>query len=72
MKRTCTGCRALSLETCELGHIIRSSGFWPHIRYHPTEECEKPRTVQEYIQIVSKGGMKISQKTPIIKIDRKF
>jgi hypothetical protein len=52
MKKNCTGCIALDLETCRLGHLVKITGNWPQYRYHPTEECEKPKTIRKYIELI--------------------
>ena len=49
MKRTCNGCVARALDTCELGYLVRTSGPWPRIRCQPVEECPKPLTIKKYI-----------------------
>lgn len=52
MKRTCDGCRALDLSqiggmVCDLGHDIdRKKGI-------PKEECPKPKTIKEYLRLLS-------------------
>lgn len=56
MKRTCNNCRALSLGRCELGHPILALGYWPHRGYRPIEDCEKPRTIQEYLRLTLRGA----------------
>jgi hypothetical protein len=56
MKRTCSGCCALDVVmtgNCQLYHPVKVSGDWPHYRYVPTEECEKPTTVRELIRLLT-------------------
>ena len=60
-KKTCYGCKALQYEKytndrkprCVIGHKIecdKNSAFG-----RPLEECEKPRTLDQYKQCIEKG-----------------
>ena len=52
MKRTCAGCKALSMWTygckCWLGYKQKGS----HVDPKPAEECPKPRTYADYNKVV--------------------
>lgn len=49
MKRTCNGCVAFALGTCELAYRTQTSGFGPGRKFRPAEECPKPLTIRKYI-----------------------
>ena len=56
MKKLCDGCRALSTYpsgACDLRHEVIIRGFWPHRIYIPGKECEKPKTVQKYLELIN-------------------
>ena len=49
MKRTCTGCRALDIDFCDLGYKVNQI-YHRRLLYSeaiPAEECPKPRTYAE-------------------------
>ena len=56
MKKSCGGCRALeeSNGKCSLGHKIKPvvhSKFVVTINYKPLEECPKPKTYNQYLNL---------------------
>ena len=58
MKKTCEGCRALSLYPmrCDLGKKIKIKTINDiNVSAKPLEECPKPRTIKEYICLM-RGG----------------
>jgi len=64
MKRTCNGCKALDQdkEVCNLGYRMEKIGHHKHteiaIDYKPLEECPKPKTITEYVQLYCKLSTK--------------
>jgi len=63
MKRTCNGCKALEEFGCSLGYetIEKSKSFkgFPTIYIRkPLEECPKPKTIREYMNINTKRSDK--------------
>ena len=54
MKRTCSGCRAFSIDQCELLYKVGNRGNWPRTRYYPLEPCPKPKTYKAWMEEIKK------------------
>ena len=57
MKKSCNGCKAFDSTSngrCKLGYKLKREYFNDIIiKYKPTEECEKPLSMEAYISIYS-------------------
>jgi hypothetical protein len=58
MKKTCYGCRALSLKTCNLGYknetlLINFDGVLINKGLVPLEDCPKPKTYNELLDLTN-------------------
>lgn len=57
MKRTCNGCKAVDGsrggQFCNLGHKthLTSTGIGTIYECHPDEDCEKPRTINAWLEL---------------------